>query len=139
VDTLREISDEIKVIAAAGYNTRIISRNTRRQAPQPYAPLKKTVSTECPIEARICYLLQIPRSGLQLAQALVPPNIRPLVPPAMIATVGALPRDFNPDLGNYQNIQILNHIIFYNDDFGIVVGDPLSARIEKFCGFLAEF
>jgi hypothetical protein len=97
------------------------------------------VSTECLIKVHICYLSQIPGSGLQLAQALAPPNNRPLVPPAIIATVGSSPRDFDPDLGNYQNIHILNHIIFYNDDFGIVVGDPLSARIEKFRGFLAEF
>jgi hypothetical protein len=62
-----------------------------------------------------------------------------LVAPAIPAAIGTTPPNFNPNLPNYHHIDILNLIIFYNDDFGIVPGDSLGTRIDKFHAFIAEF
>jgi hypothetical protein len=41
---MQNISDRLDKIAAVSDNTRIVSRNAQRRAPQPYIPLQKTVS-----------------------------------------------------------------------------------------------
>ena len=51
---------------------------------------------------------------------------------AAASPVGAvLPWDFNSKFGNYTHATILRLVIFYNDDFGIVAGDPVEVRREK--------
>ena len=52
--------------------------------------------------------------------------------------VGAVPPQFNPDVDSYQHIDVLQLIIFYNDDFGIQVGDQLPERKRKVRNWLME-
>jgi len=65
--------------------------------------------------------------------------IRQPLPNPQPQAVGTTPPNFNPDLPNYRHIDILNMVIFYNDNFGVVGGDSLGTRIDKFRAFLAEF
>ena len=86
------------------------------------------------------FCLQIAGDGLPLAQA-VAHNIatqNALVPLAQIPPLGALPPNFNHHITCYDHSNILKLIIFYNEDFGIVQGDTVPIRIEKFCLFLSE-
>jgi hypothetical protein len=46
--------------------------------------------------------------------------------------VGTTPPNYNPDSPNYHNIDILNLIVFYNDNFGTGPLDTLGGRVEKF-------
>lgn len=87
---------------------------------------------------------QVVGSGLLLAIQVNPPD-RPLpqqlvqlqanaaagIPPPA-AALGQPPSFYNPTLDNYRHEDILLLIEFYNVDFGIVVGDALSTRKEKF-------
>jgi hypothetical protein len=58
--------------------------------------------------------------------------------PSQVPGIETTPPNFNPNLSTYQHIDILNLIIFYNEDFGIVPNDSLGARIQKFHRFLTE-
>lgn len=81
--------------------------------------------------------------GLLLAQAAAQnlnQDVRgALAAPAQIPNIGSLPPNFNPDLPNYRHIDILNMVIFYNDDFGILAGDSVGSCIDRFRRFLVEF
>jgi hypothetical protein len=61
-----------------------------------------------------------------------------LVPPAQVPAVGTTPPNFIADLHTYHHNDILDLIVFYNDDFGIVQTDTASSRIESFRRFLVE-
>lgn len=54
------------------------------------------------------------------------------------AAVGDVPNPWNEVLESYKLLDILKLVIFYTDDFGIVAGDPLSARIGKVRVWLLE-
>ena len=43
------LGNRLDRIAATSHNTRIVARNSRRQAPAPYSPLQKTVCTHLPL------------------------------------------------------------------------------------------
>lgn len=53
--------------------------------------------------------------------------------------IGSTPPNFNPSLERLQHIDILKLIFFYNEDFGIVQGDVVEDRINKFRAFLTAF
>jgi len=52
--------------------------------------------------------------------------------------VGTVPPQFNPDVDAYQHIDILHLVVFYNDDFGILLGDQLPERKRKIRNWLME-
>lgn len=83
----------------------------------------------------------MPGDGVVLAQiaarSLGPDIGEALVFPPQTPVVDAVPPNFNFNLSTYQHLDILNLIIFYNDDFGIVPYDSLETRIEKFRRFLS--
>ena len=61
-----------------------------------------------------------------------------LVAPEAVLNVGDIPPAFNANIFEYRHQDILRLIIFYNDDFGIVPGDGIPLRIQKFRHFLLE-
>ena len=52
--------------------------------------------------------------------------------------VGTVFPQFNPNVDAYQHIDILHLVIFYNDDFGILLGDQLPERKRKIRNWLME-
>ena len=44
----------------------------------------------------------------------------------------------NGHIDEYLHVDILRAVIFYNDDFGIVPGDSMVLRREKFRNWLSE-
>lgn len=54
----------------------------------------------------------------------------------IVPDVGEIPADFDPVVHKYSHTQILDQIIFYRDNFGIVLTDSLRTRAEKFRMFL---
>jgi hypothetical protein len=67
--------------------------------------------------------------------AALPPAARNFQPNA---AVGDVPNPWNSFLESYRLLDIFKLVIFYNDDFGIVAGDPLHARIFKVRIWLLE-
>ena len=65
------------------------------------------------------------------ANVVVPPA------PAQPAAIGALP-DIFPNLDTCNHVEILDLIIFYNQDFGIQVGDTVRQRAERIKCFISE-
>ncbi|CAA7270414.1 unnamed protein product [Cyclocybe aegerita] len=134
-DALRDLRDEIRQTNVANQNLRILSYNNRLQPPNLLRPLKKT-SLGC---------------GRALATGLAPAgffnNVNNQVqfdqrcPAAPIPAVGATPPAavFHPRIENYQHIDILVLIAYYNDDFGIVVGDSVPDRQVKIRDFFSQF
>jgi hypothetical protein len=53
--------------------------------------------------------------------------------------VGSVPNPFNATLESYTHAEILQMVVFYNDDFGIDPLDGLPERLMKFRQFLTEF
>jgi hypothetical protein len=53
--------------------------------------------------------------------------------------VGTIPPNFNSNVDNYTNLDILKLIIFYNDDFDIAVDDALHERKVKIRNSFAEY
>jgi hypothetical protein len=54
------------------------------------------------------------------------------------AAAGEVPNPWNPDIDAYQLLDILKLVIFYNDDFGIIAGDPVARRRYKVRNWLLE-
>jgi hypothetical protein len=54
--------------------------------------------------------------------------------------IGSVPVNFNghPTLAGYTHADILNLIVFYNDDFGIEAGDQIGTRTAKLRAWLTE-
>ncbi len=46
--------------------------------------------------------------------------------------MGETPPQFQGGLASYSIAEILRMIVFYNDDFGIVLNDSLAMQIDKF-------
>jgi hypothetical protein len=133
---------------AYGYNTRIISRNTRRQSPLPLIPLQKSVSdTFLTFVVFNNIIFQNPGYGRDTALPLIG-----VLSPANRQTfhnnypengnahpIGSVPNPFNATLEFYTHADILQMVVFYNDNFGIDPGDGLPERLIKFRQFLTEF
>ncbi|KAF9528571.1 hypothetical protein CPB83DRAFT_894355 [Crepidotus variabilis] len=110
-------------------NLRIIGRNNRLQgAVELDAPQK-----EVPGSGRALALRMAPNQDVrrQLEDE-YPPNH-----PA--ALLGSSPPEFIVDPENYQHIDILKLILFYNDRFGVLVTDTLPTRMIKLRTFLTQF
>ena len=74
-----------------------------------------------------------------MAAAELPPNIQQaLLLLAAAQAIGLLPPNFNNNLSTYDDMQIFELIIFYNNEFGILPNDTLLARVEKLRSFLAD-
>ena len=52
--------------------------------------------------------------------------------------IGTVPPWFNSNIDSYQHIDILRLVVFYNDDFGINVGDQLFERKHNVRIWLTE-
>jgi hypothetical protein len=59
--------------------------------------------------------------------------------PNQMYDIGTTPPNFFDDIGNYQDIDLINLIVFYNDDFGITNADELSDRKNKLRAFLLGY
>ncbi|KAF9475038.1 hypothetical protein BDN70DRAFT_884204 [Pholiota conissans] len=120
-ERLSAIETNIAINSAELNNQRIITRN---KAYSPiFHPLQKT----------------IPGDGYNKARAISRPADGPnLVQPPQPAAIGAIPPDFDCNISSYSNIDIANLVIFYNDDFGIVITDNKSTRINKVIAFLCQ-
>jgi hypothetical protein len=84
----------------------------------------------------------VPGSGVARATAIYGniPNLQHLlVPPAVAPNIGSTPPNFVWNAAAYQRADIINLIVFYNEDFGIVVGDSVSECVEKFHRFLTTY
>jgi len=63
---------------------------------------------------------------------------QPLLVPTQVAAIGATLPYFNYNITDYEDIDILSLVIFYNVDFGIVDADSIYERVDKFCTFLKD-
>ncbi|KAF8062557.1 hypothetical protein FPV67DRAFT_1673028 [Lyophyllum atratum] len=117
---LETISETNTLIAATTHNHRIIGRNMRT-LPERCEPLQKT----------------IPGDGV--ARALAATRRRGLAAPPQPAAIGDVPAAFNPRIADYTRDDIVNLIVFYNDDFGILPDDSEGTRREKFRSFLSMY
>ncbi|KAG6827734.1 hypothetical protein H0H92_010612 [Tricholoma furcatifolium] len=121
---LRDLNDKILVLQAESYNTRVIARNGRTVV-DSCMPLKKT----------------IPGQDRDLARAVDRISREPgrgrLRVPAQAPAVGALPQNFNENIGEYSMRDIAKMVLFYNDNFGIEAGDNEADARLKFHRFLS--
>ncbi|KAF9038841.1 hypothetical protein BDZ89DRAFT_982253 [Hymenopellis radicata] len=119
-----QMNQNFEAVQATANNGRILSRNSRLQRSVAFSPLEKTRTG----------------SGLQRALGLRPLNIALQLADIIPAPrVGETPPQFQGGLASYTNAEILRMIVFYNDDFGIVLNDSLAMRIDKFRSYLSEF
>jgi hypothetical protein len=84
--------------------------------------------------------VQIPGHGENLARRVAPPHVAPDYPQknAPPPAIGSVPLNFNGHPSGYTHAEILNIIIFYNDDFGIVERDNIGTRTAKLRAWLTE-
>lgn len=90
---------------------------------------------------------QVPGSGIQLARALAPDHVsRNAIdqfatnnPEFAGANIGSIPPLFDPSIDNYQHIDLLKLILFYNEDMGIVAGSGVSERRKAMRNWLITF
>ena len=80
--------------------------------------------------------MQVPGSGLLLARALAPDeatkdqiNLFAASHP-IPADIGSTPPFFNANIDQYQHLDFLKLVFFYNEDMGIVAGSELPERKE---------
>ena len=58
--------------------------------------------------------------------------------PEYAGAIGAFPPPLDPNIRNYQHLDILKMILFYNEDFGIVAGQGLIDRQITFEDWLSN-
>ncbi|KAJ7368747.1 hypothetical protein DFH08DRAFT_1071392 [Mycena albidolilacea] len=90
------------IIIAIMQDTRTLSKNFRLLASQPLSPIAQTVVG----------------SGIELAIPLAPHGIEPPSDLSVTPLVGDMPFLFNPDPSTYNHGEILDLVVFYNEDFG---------------------
>ncbi|KAJ3504920.1 hypothetical protein NLJ89_g7688 [Agrocybe chaxingu] len=120
-NTLTRIDMCTAILDAKVENGRILHRNSWKCANETLEFLQKVV----------------PGSGYDKACAVASAEHQPMDinPPA---EVGVTPEPINRLLEGYTYGDILQLIVFYNDDFGIQAGDNLSEQRHKVCVFLTE-
>jgi hypothetical protein len=59
--------------------------------------------------------------------------------PGQVHAIGTTPPAFDGVIENCREVDILNLIVFYNDNFGILQGDSIAVRQRKFRRVLTEF
>ncbi|EDQ99263.1 uncharacterized protein LACBIDRAFT_335187 [Laccaria bicolor S238N-H82] len=118
-----QMNQQLAVALAISRNTRVLAHNRLHDVPRAYRPLYKT----------------IPGNGLNLANHIYAnfANVQDiLIAPAEEPAVGTVPPNFSTNFSAYTTADFVRLIIFYNEDFGIVVGDTIESSINKLCGFL---
>lgn len=55
------------------------------------------------------------------------------------AAIGSSPPNFDPYVQVYTDVAILEMMVFYNENFGIVPADGRGDRVSKFCHFFSDF
>jgi hypothetical protein len=78
---------------------------------------------------------QIPGNGDILVSNLTTTGQVPITPNSPPA-IGSVTANFNGAVVTYDDLQILEMILFYNDDFGIRLEDSLGTGMLKFREFL---
>ncbi|KAF8884373.1 hypothetical protein BD779DRAFT_1472138 [Infundibulicybe gibba] len=133
LDHLAERQDQIqernstmlRYLVACTSNDQTLSWNSRQIGSHcRYKPLQKTV----------------PGDGFTLALQAAH-GLHPTIQQAIAALnppppVGSLPTTFKPDVTDYDHLDILNLIVFYNQDFEILPNDSIATRIKKLQWFL---
>ena len=61
----------------------------------------------------------------------MPHGMQPPMQPADPPQVGTVPAPFNDLPSTYTHANILNLVVFYNDDFDIQAGDSITTRQDK--------
>ncbi|PBK67145.1 hypothetical protein ARMSODRAFT_320394 [Armillaria solidipes] len=123
-------------------NAHTVSHNSHLQYPYLYLSLKKTVRFFFSVVLCLSasYLDQkISGTGIDKAKEVRPDNIAEDALASETASIGTLPQGFKGQISKYSGMEILEMIIFYNDNFKIVRGDDLPVRIDKFRSYLSEF
>ncbi|KAF8868470.1 hypothetical protein BD779DRAFT_1001638 [Infundibulicybe gibba] len=115
----------LKYLVAIISNTKTLASNARQIGSNcQYQPLMKTVAGDG-------FLL-----ALQTARFLHPTVQQAIVPLNPPPPIGFILETFKPDVTNYDDMDILNLIVFYNEDFGIRPEDNIVTRIKKVQLFL---
>jgi hypothetical protein len=91
--------------------------------------------------------VQVPGSGLEQARAKVPdPATSATInqfmdsnPGIAAATIGSTPLFFSSTIENYQHLDCLKLIYFYNEDMGIVAGSGLAEHKQAIRNWLNTF
>jgi hypothetical protein len=86
-------------------------------------------------------------SGIQLARALAPDHAsRNAIdqfatnnPEFAGANIGSIPPLFDRSIDNYQHLEFLKLILFYNEDMGIVPGNGVPDRRKAMRNWLITF
>jgi hypothetical protein len=140
VARLREIRNNLTIIAAHIENILIIAANKRTtHIPTQYRPLQKVVSFHN-LSIHAMVLMHIPKNpgdGFALAQQILPPNVE-MPAPVASAPIGAVPPLFNPNPSTYTHLDIINMVIFYNDNFGILAAYDCVTRQDLVRRWLTE-
>lgn len=55
---------------------------------------------------------------------------------AVVPAIGDLPLNFHTAPKSYSHLQIIDMVVFYNENFGIVLADGIRPRADKFQLFL---
>ena len=132
------IGQQLAQLHAMNTNTRIMSHN-RRYATDPIRPLVKSVSPPIIPQCKTSFP-QTAGDGHQAALMIHGP---PALPQAAQnyqpnAQIGQVPNPWNPNLDSLQHLEILQLVIFYNDNFGIIVGDQVGTRRQKVRNWLVD-
>ena len=81
----------------------------------------------------IVLAVQLNPAGVQLPQQLVVLQANAVAGnPAPPAALGQVPPFYDEDIDAYRHGDVLRLVEFYNDGFGIVLGDGLPTRKQKF-------
>jgi hypothetical protein len=125
---LDNIDQQLGTLIAQITNASILSSNRILSRGVGLQPLVKDVAG-----SGLLLAIQVNSPGHQLPQQLaqLQANAAAGIPP-LAAALGQTPPFYNPTLDNYRNEDILLLIEFYNVDFGIVIGDALFTRKDKF-------
>ncbi|TDL25152.1 hypothetical protein BD410DRAFT_784980 [Rickenella mellea] len=131
-DRLQELNGQINSrfteVMAVSRNNGIISFN-RSTTAQYYRPLRKTAQGHGAALVRHLF------TGVQG----VPPHHLNDPPQNQIAVVGTTPAFFHNGFSTYTRVDIIKLIVFYNDDFGIVLNENVGQCVNKLHIFLTSF
>lgn len=122
------VGQQLERLAAQTSNNRILAFNRLLPVGMGYRPPVK----ENP-GSGIALAVQLNPPALQLPQQLVVLQANAAAGnPAPPAALGQAPPFYNDNIDAYHHGDVLRLVEFYNDGFGIVVGDGLPTRKQKF-------
>jgi hypothetical protein len=126
---------EMATMNALMQNHRIISHNSRVRSPMAYSPLHKSVSVTIYSIFWRCAnrkMFKVHGDGRAIAQLLQTQGTVMPLQAAIVPAVGVVRNNFNGNPSSYTHQEILNMVIFYNEDFNILPGDDVATRRNKF-------